>query len=298
LEKIVVPIKVMVLGSTGMLGHQVVRHLAKNKKKFDVINVSYRNKLNDETIVIDVEKDFVKLEELIDRSKPKIIINCIGVLISGSLKNQKRAKYINAHFPHLVKKICKKNKSKMIHISTDCVFSGKKGSYIENDSPNSMTIYGQSKSLGEIIDKDNLTLRTSIIGPEIKKGGEGLLSWFLNEQNSTVKGYSKAIWSGVTTIELAKVIEKCLTNNIFGLYHVTNNEKISKYDLLTLFNKHLISEKNIISGNSVINDKSLVDTRNELNYVIPSYRKMIEEMFKSMVDVKEYHHYKNKIKKY
>lgn len=298
MEKIVVPIKTMVLGSTGMLGHQVVRYLAQNKKKFDVINVSYRNKLNDETIVIDVEKNFVKLEELIDKSKPKIIINCIGVLISGSLTNQKRAEYINGEFPHLIKKICKKNKSKMVHISTDCVFSGSKGSYIEDDSPDSKTIYGKSKSLGEIIDKDNLTLRTSIIGPEIKKGGEGLLSWFLNEQNSTVKGYSKAIWSGVTTIELAKVIEKCLTNNICGLYHVTNNEKISKYDLLTLFNKHLFSEKNIISDNSVINDKSLIDTRNELNYVIPSYRKMIEEMFKSMIDVKEYHHYKNKIKKY
>lgn len=288
----------MVLGSTGMLGHQVVRHLVQNKKKFDVIDVSYRKKLNEKTIVIDVEKDFQKLEELIDKSKPKIIINCIGVLISGSLTNQKRAKFINGEFPHLIKKICKKNKSKMVHISTDCVFSGNKGSYTENDSPDSMTIYGKSKSLGEIIDKHNLTLRTSIIGPEIKKGGEGLLSWFLNEKNSIIKGYSKAMWSGVTTIELAKVIEKCLTNNICGLYHVTNNEKISKYDLLTLFNKHLFSEKNIISDNSVINDKSLIDTRQELNYVIPSYRKMIEEMFKSMIDVKEYHHYKNKIKKY
>jgi len=288
----------MVLGSTGMIGHQVVRHFAQNKKKFDVINVSYRNKLNEKTIVIDIEKDFQKLEELVGKSKPKFIINCIGVLISESLTNQKRAEYINGEFPHLIKKICQKNKSKMIHISTDCVFSGNKGSYIEDDSPDAMTIYGKSKSLGEIIDKDNLTLRTSVIGPEIKNGGEGLLSWFLNEKNSTVKGYSKAMWSGVTSIELPKVIERCMTNNIRGLYHVTNNEKISKYDLLKLFNKHLFLEKNIISDNTAVNDKSLIDTRQELNYVIPGYKGMIKEMFNSMVEVKEYQHYRNKIKKY
>ena len=293
MEKVLVPITVLVLGSTGMLGHQVVKRLTQSEKKFSVINVSYRNKLNDKTIVIDVEKDFPKLEELINKSKPKIIINCIGVLISESLKNQKKAEYINANFPHILKKICKKNKSKLIHISTDCVFSGKKGSYLENDFTDSKTIYGKSKSKGEIIDQDHLTLRTSIIGPEIKKGGEGLLSWFLNEQNSSVKGYGKAIWSGVTTVELAKVIEKSLTSNIFGLYHVTNNEKISKYNLLKLFNDYLYFEKNIILDNTVVNDKSLVDTRNELNYVVPSYRSMIKEMFASMVDKKEYNHYKN-----
>lgn len=292
------PITVLVLGSTGMLGHQVVERLMNSKNFFSVINVSYRHKLNEETIVIDIEKDFPKLEELINKSKPKFIINCIGVLISESLKNQKKAEYINAHFPHILKKICNKNKSKLIHISTDCVFSGKKGSYLENDFTDSKTIYGQSKSKGEIIDKDHLTLRTSIIGPEIKKGGEGLLSWFLNEQNSNVKGYGKAIWSGVTTVELAKVIEKSLTSNIFGLYHVTNNEKISKYNLLKLFNDYLYFEKNIILDNTVVNDKSLVDSRNELNYVVPSYRSMIKEMFASMVDKKEYNHYKNKIKKY
>lgn len=298
MEKVLVPIKILVLGSTGMLGHQVVWRLMQNEKNFNVINVSYRSKLNDKTIIIDVEKDFQKLEELIDNLKPKIVINCIGVLISESLRDQKRAEYINAHFPHILKEICKKNKSKMIHISTDCVFSGTKGSYLENDFTDSKTIYGKSKSKGEIIDQNNLTLRTSIIGPEIKKGGEGLLSWFLNEQNSTVKGFSKALWSGVTTIELAKVIEKCLTSKICGLYHVTNNEKISKYNLLKLFNNYLYFEKNIISDNTVISDKSLLDTRDELNYEIPSYTKMIEEMFASMIDIEKYKHYKNKIKKY
>jgi len=293
-----VPKKVLVLGSTGMLGHQVTNYLLSFKDKYNVLDISYRNKLNDSTIIIDVEKDLKSLEKIIKNFKPNFIVNCIGILVSESINNVSKANYINGKFPHHIKEICKKNESKLIHISTDCVFSGLRGDYKEDDIPDSKTNYGKSKILGEVIDKNNLTLRTSIIGPEIKKNGEGLLSWFLNEQNSSVKGYGKAVWSGVTTVELAKVIEKCMASNIFGLYHVTNNEKISKYNLLKLFNDYLYFEKNIILDNTVVNDKSLIDTRNELNYVVPSYRRMIKEMFASMVNKEEYNHYKNKIKKY
>lgn len=292
------PTKVLVLGSTGMLGHQVVNYLSSLKDKYTVIDISYRNKLNDNTIIIDIEKDLKKLEKIIKNFKPKFIVNCIGILVSESLNNLTKANYINGRFPHHIKEICKKNETKLIHISTDCVFSGSIGNYKEDDVPDSKTNYGKSKILGEIIDRNNLTLRTSIIGPEIKQNGEGLLSWFLNEPSKELNGYSRAFWSGVTTIELSKIIEKCFKCEINGLYHITNNKKISKFHLLKLFNNHLCLPKKILEDTNIVNDKSLIDTRKKLKYTIPSYEEMINEMFQSMVGEEKYNHYKNKISSY
>lgn len=292
------PKKVLVLGSTGMLGHQVTNYLLSLKDKYNVLDISYKNKLNDSTIIIDVEKDLKSLEKIIKKFKPHFIVNCIGILVSESINNVSKANYINGKFPHHIKEICKKNESKLIHISTDCVFSGLRGDYKEDDIPDSKTNYGKSKILGEVIDKNNLTLRTSIIGPEIKQNGEGLLSWFLNEPSKEVNGYSSAFWSGVTTIELSKIIEKCFENKISGLYHITNNKKISKFHLIKLFNNHLLLSKKIHEDTKIVNDKSLIDSRKKLNHIIPAYDEMINEMFRSMVDKEKYNHYKNKIRSY
>ena len=168
--------------------------------------------------------------------------------------------------------------AKLIHISTDCVFSGeKKEPYHENDIKDGIDTYARTKGLGEIINNKHLTLRTSVVGPELKSDGEELFHWFMKQENK-VNGFTKSIWSGVTTLELAKAVKWSIQNNITGLYHVTNNSSINKYELLNLFKKY--TKKNIdikkIDGRDV--DKSFIDTRLLMNYEIPSYEKMIADM--------------------
>ena len=157
-------------------------------------------------------------------------------------------------------------------------FDGKRGKYSENDTPNESKTYGLSKFLGEIIEGKHLTLRTSIIGPELKKEGKGLMHWIFNEKGK-IKGYNKAIWGGITTLELSKVIEYCISYNISGLYHVTNGESISKYDLLNLIKREFeLNQIEIIKDSSIIYDRSLVSERSDIKYKFSSYDKMISEL--------------------
>jgi len=266
--------KILVLGSTGMLGHQVLKHL----NDFDeliVDDISYRNKLRKNTIIVDA-MDKTALKVAIIKLKPNFIINCIGVLVNGS-QNQEKAIYLNAYLPHQLKEISENINAKLIHISTDCVFSGSKGKYIETDFRDGKGVYSQTKILGEIIDDTNLTLRTSIIGPELKDNGEGLFHWFMN-QSGSISGYTKSIWSGVTTVELAKAIKWSIDNNLTGLYHITNNTSISKYELLKLFQKYTKKEININLMDGKNSNKSFLDSRKIINYYIPSYDQMVKEM--------------------
>ena len=266
--------KVLILGSTGMLGHQVVNYFLRFHD-YDVIDIALRSKLREKTIMLDIT-DRVAFEKVVIEQSPDFIVNCIGVLIHGS-SNVGNAIYLNAYFPHQLKKISKNIDAKLIHISTDCVFSGSKGGYIESDVKDGKGVYPQTKILGEIEDDSNLTLRTSIIGPELKINGEGLFHWFMNQQGD-ISGFTKAIWSGVTTIELAKAVKWSIDNHITGLYHVTNNTIISKYELLKLFQIHTKKDINInrVGGNNV--DKRFIDTRLLMNYKIPSYDEMISDM--------------------
>ena len=272
--------KVLILGSTGMLGHQVVNYFLKFDD-YNVLDIAFRSKLREETIIIDVT-DKTVFEKVVTELNPDFIVNCIGVLIHGS-ENVEHAIYLNAYLPHQLKKISKDIGAKLIHISTDCVFSGDKGGYIESDSKDGKGVYSQTKKLGEIEDNSNLTLRTSIIGPELKDNGEGLFHWFMNQQGD-ISGYTKAIWSGVTTTELAKAVKWSIDNNITGLYHVTNNSPISKYDLLQLFQKYTKKNINIkpLDGKKV--DKSFRDTRLLIDYQIPSYDQMISNMVGLITD--------------
>ena len=267
--------KVLVLGSTGMLGHQVVNYLSAFDE-FEVVDISFRNKLRSKTVILDVNNQEL-LKKTIQKMRPDHIINCIGVLIDGANSNIANAIYINAYLPHLLANIAETIDAKLVHISTDCVFSGEKGHYTEVDEKDGQDTYAKTKALGEIIDDTNVTLRTSIIGPELKSNGEGLFHWFMN-QSRTINGFTKAIWSGVTTLELAKAIKWAIQNNVTGLYHITNNDSINKYDLLNLFKKY--TQKNIeivaVDGKEV--DKSFIDTRKEINYEIPSYDTMIKDM--------------------
>lgn len=267
--------KVLVLGSTGMLGHQVVKYFSEFDE-YEVFDISYRNKFRDDTIILDVT-DKNLLIDTIEKIKPNYIINCIGILIGGANSNIANAIYINAYLPHLLKDIAKEINAKLVHISTDCVFSGENGKYVETDNRDGRDTYAKTKILGEVIDDVNVTLRTSIIGPEIKNDGEGLFHWFMN-QTGTINGFTKAIWSGVTTIELAHAVKWAIENDIRGLYHVTNNTSINKYELLNLFKKYTKKDIEIIAVDGKEVDKSFIDTRKEINYTIPSYDEMVKEM--------------------
>ena len=227
--------KVLILGSSGMLGHVVYLFL-KSLNKYNIVDLTFRTKLTKDSVALNVrnEKYF---KEFIKKENPDIIINCIGVLINGSKSDISNAIYINSFLPHFISAIAREISSKLIHISTDCVFSGKLGGYNENDICDAQDIYGRSKALGEVVNNIDLTLRTSIIGFEIKQNGEGLIDWYMN-QNESIYGYSKVFWGGVTTLELAKNIHYAIDRDLKGLIHVTNQESISKYDLINLFNKY------------------------------------------------------------
>ena len=243
--------KVLVLGSTGLIGHQVFNYLKANSD-YNLYNISYRKKLQADTILLDARNE-KNLIDQITKIKPQYIINCIGILINGSSKDHENAIFLNAYMPHRLLRLADEINSKLIHISTDCVFSGNKGSaYIETDEKDGKDIYAKTKGLGEVVNDKHLTLRTSVIGPELKNDGEELFHWFMS-QSKSISGFTQAIWSGVTTIELARAVKWSIDNKITGLYHITNNSTISKHDLLQLFQKYTKKDIDIkpVDGNNV-----------------------------------------------
>lgn len=266
--------KLLLLGATGMAGHMAYYFL-NNTGKYEITNVVFRNKLTEDSFMLDIT-DRLATEQLISSIKPDIILNCIGVLIKGSQLHPDNAIYINAYFPHLLERLAAEVDAKLIHISTDCVFSGKKGNYTEDDVRDADDIYGKSKGLGEVINEKDLTIRTSIIGPELKENGEGLFHWFMH-QKGAVSGYTEAFWGGVTTLELTKAIDAAIEQKITGLVHLTNGDKISKYELLKLF-KEIWKRNDVIvrpyQGKSV--DKSLKKSR-MFKYEVSTFKQMLLE---------------------
>lgn len=265
--------KIMVLGSTGMAGHLVTKYL-EGTIKYEVINVSFRTKLDNNTIIIDIKNDNL-LCQLISNIVPDVIINCIGILIRGSKNQPDNAIYINSYFPHHLSLLAKEIGSRIIHISTDCIFSGKSGSYLESSIPDARNIYGRSKALGELDNDRDLTIRTSIIGPELKNTGEGLFHWLVNSKN--VSGYTQVFWGGVTTLELAKAIEYSIDNSFIGLVNLTNGKKISKYNLLMLIKEKANLKIQINKDTSMKYDKSLKTSRSDFCKVA-GYQKMIGDL--------------------
>ena len=268
--------KVLIIGSTGLIGHQVYNYL-KDSDNYELHNISYRNKIQNDTILLNArdEKNFI---DKITDIRPQYIVNCIGILINGSNVDPENAIFLNSYMPHRLTRLADKINAKLIHISTDCVFSGdKKEPYIETDEKDGRDVYAKTKGLGEVISDKHLTLRTSVVGPELKNDGEELFHWFMC-QSGEIPGYTKAIWSGVTTTELAKAVKWSIDHHITGLYHVTNNSSISKYDLLKLFQKYTKKDINIKPFSGKYVNKSFIDTRLLMDYEIPSYDQMISDM--------------------
>jgi len=261
-----------------MAGHVITRYLD-NLGKYDIINSS-RSKLNNKTILIDIN-NISSVENLIKVNKPDVVINCIGILIEESNKNPDNAIFINSYFPHKLESLGRKFNFKLIHLSTDCVFSGKKGKYSENDLTDGNDYYARSKAFGEVINEKDLTLRTSIIGPELNKNGTGLFNWFMN-QTEPVYGYKNVNWTGITTLELAKAIDHTIKDDLCSLYHLVPNRIVSKLNLLKLIKEIWKKEIIILTDDLHVSDKSLINNRQDFKYKVSDYPIMLLELFKWM----------------
>ncbi|MFP3509181.1 SDR family oxidoreductase [Peribacillus sp. SIMBA_075] len=267
--------KVLILGGKGMAGHVITAYFQQNPQY--IVFYTSRDPEDKDSIYLDITIP-TKLEEIIESIKPDIIVNCIGILNDHASNNPKLAFQVNSLLPHELVKLTERNNGKLIHISTDCVFSGTKGNYTEGDIPDGTSFYAQSKQLGEIISDKHLTIRTSIIGPELKEDGIGLFQWFMKQRNQII-GYEKVLWNGVTTLELAKAIEALIENNVTGLYHLGSENKVSKYNLLKLikrtFNK---TDIEILPDSHIVLDRTIKNTRNDFYYHIPTYEHMLKEL--------------------
>ena len=259
-----------------MAGHLISLYF--NEQKHEVVGFArQQSALLDSTVVGDAS-DFPLIQKTIEEGGFDAVINCIGLLNQFAEENKAMAVLMNGYLPHWLTEITKDTTTRIIHMSTDCVFAGNDGPYYEDTLPNGATFYDRSKAMGEINTKKDLTFRNSIVGPDIKPSGIGLFNWFM-KQEGVVGGYTGAIWTGVTTYTLAKAMEQALKENLTGLYNLVNNESINKYDLLGLFNKYFRAGEVKINPNDKLQlDKSLKRKREDFSFVVPSYEQQVKEM--------------------
>lgn len=267
--------KFLILGCNGMAGHQISLYL--QERGHDVTGFALeKSKILNHSIVGDAT-NFNVLKELITIGKYDTIINCIGILNQFAEQNKSLAVLLNSYLPHFLVEVTKDLDTQIIQMSTDCVFSGNRGQYTETDLPDGITFYDRTKALGELNDNKNVTLRNSIVGPDINKQGIGLLNWFL-QQSGQINGFIGAIWTGQTTLQLAKTMEAAAKERISGLYNAVPPQSITKYELLNLFNKYFRDGSLIIHPvEGVVANKSLKRTRYDFSYTIPDYEQMVSE---------------------
>jgi dTDP-4-dehydrorhamnose reductase len=285
--------KILILGVSGMLGHGLLDYLS-DKSEHDVkgtvryirnlpevfrrkhISRIYTNvDIYDKDSILNVIKDF----------DPDVVINAIGIIKQlDSANNVQKCIYVNSLFPHRLRDIIGPTR-RLIHISTDCVFDGKKGDYTEQDNPNPEDLYGRSKLLGEISNVPNtITLRTSIIGHELLTSN-GLVEWFLKQERKNVLGYARALYTGFTVLELSNIIYKyVIDSQLQGLYQVSS-ELINKYNLLSMINTVYDLGIKLEINDSIIIDRSLNSEKfkRETGYVCPTWYTMIKDMHENYV---------------
>ena len=267
--------KVLVLDPKGVVGHAVALYfkdcghnvLGYGEKESPICNT-----------VVGSYYEIDKLKQIIETSDFDAVINCVAVINQDAENDKAHASYINTFLPHFLAKITSNTNTVVVHRSTDCIFSGERGKYTLNDIPDATSYYARTKTLGEVINGKDITIRTSLIGPELDKEGKSLFNWFINQEGE-VNGYANAIWTGLTTIEFAKNIEFLLKNKKHGIFQCVPNEPpISKYDLLVLFEEFFPKNRTINRIENKLVDKSLVPELGESNLKISSYRTMIVEM--------------------
>lgn len=267
--------KILILGASGMAGHIITLYF--KERGYDVTGFTRRpidyckNVLGDAMNVADIKA-------ALESDDYDVVINCIGILNQFAEENRSAAVFLNGFLPHFVADTLRGKKARFIHMSTDCVFAGNTGPYYEDSFPDGKTFYDRSKAIGEVNDDKNLTFRNSIIGPDPNEKGIGLFNWFM-KQSGTVGGYTGAIWTGVTTLTLAKAMEQAIKENLTGLYNLVNNESINKFELLHLFNRYFRNGSINIQPNDKLQlDKSLRHRREDFSFAVPSYEQQVKEM--------------------
>ncbi|UZE95114.1 dTDP-4-dehydrorhamnose reductase family protein [Alkalimarinus alittae] len=281
--------RILILGATGMLGYSLFSNL-RDYPEFEVFgtvrNIKgkeafFDNSLSSLVFGVDVT-DVTQLEHAIQSINPAVVINCIGLIKQHDVSKQHvNAIEINALLPHQIARACSQNGAKLIHFSTDCVFSGKTGGYSEESLPDAIDLYGRSKCLGEVVYPPHLTLRTSIIGHELNSS-VSLIDWFLS-QAGEVKGFSKAIFSGLPTCYIAKLLAESVLKapDLTGLYHLSVTP-IDKYTLLTqvaeIYGKRIVINESL----ELVIDRSLNSQRlkEQLTLPLPSWPELINFMHK------------------
>jgi dTDP-4-dehydrorhamnose reductase len=279
------PMRVLVIGASGMLGHIVLRLFAESTgyEVWGTTRGAPPQGLTDSAFDTIGGIDLTNWESVMGAflaCRPDVTINCAGVVKQlAEADDPLTVLPLNSLVPHRLARLCELTGSRFIHVSTDCVFDGQRGGYIETDLPNARDLYGASKYLGEVSSPGCVTLRTSIIGPQLD-GTTGLVSWFLS-QHDAVHGYTRAIFSGLSTLELARVMRDYVipSRDLEGVYHVST-APISKYDLLLLLAEAYQKPIDIVPDDRLKIDRSLDSTRfrNKTGYVPPAWREMVREM--------------------
>lgn len=257
--------KLLILGSDGMVGHVVTIYMKEHGH--EVTGVAEKDHILD---------DFNKLGEMIKAGQYDSVINCTAVINDDAEADKTKAVYINSLLPHWLAEVTRDMKTVVVHRGTDCIFSGNRGEYGLKDWPDRANFYGRSKALGEIVNDKDITIRISLIGPETDENGTGLFNWFYN-QKETVNGFANAIWTGVTTIEFAKQIEWMLDEGCHGLFQTVPKEAISKYELVRLFEKYYPGSRDVKRVDNDRVDRSLIQVKPE-GLVVPGYEEQIAEM--------------------
>ena len=290
--------RVLILGGTGMLGHTLFSHLSDQKNLDTYATSRATSGLSPwfpEHLALRVRgqvdaDNFDTVVRALASIKPDIVINCIGLIKQVEAANDPlSAITVNSHLPHRISLICRTAGARMIHISTDCVFDGKKGAYKESDSSNANDLYGRTKFLGEVDYPHCITLRTSIIGHELKDF-RGLVEWFL-AQKETVRGFTNAIYTGFPTIELAHIISDFVipAPDLKGIYHVSS-EPISKYELLKLVARRYEKHIEIEPYDQFYVDRSLDSSlfRKITRYSPPAWQELVDIMYQNYISAPYY----------
>ena len=279
--------RLLILGGSGMLGHQLWRGLHEQHETWvtlrrPVADFDAHNLFDEaKAIQFDDITDDTALERTLGQAKPEAVINCVGLIKQrDEASDEALTLRVNAEFPHRLAKRCGEAGARLIHFSTDCVFTGTKGNYTETDPPDATDLYGQSKHQGEVADAHCVTLRTSVIGHELGTH-LALLDWFLSQRGQAINGYTKAIYSGFTTLEMARIVDRILTQHtdLSGVWHVAS-QPISKFGLLQLCREKLGWEGVIEPNDEFVCDRSLnADRFNQATgYTPPSWEAMISEL--------------------
>jgi dTDP-4-dehydrorhamnose reductase len=267
-------VKFLVLGSNGMAGHVIALHL--QEQGYEVDTVARSAGTIPPTQILDVT-DFPRLDDVLTSKDYDVVVNCVGLLIEASQQDPAAATLVNAYLPQHLARTLGDSATRLIHLSTDCVFSGANGPYAETAPYDGQRVYDRTKALGEVVNDKDLTLRMSIIGPELTSSGAGLFHWF-SQQRGHIRGFTGALWNGVTTPELAHVVEALSSGSFSGLVHAVPSESVSKHELLIRLNDTFAHGLTVEPWSGHQADKRLLRTRANIATDVRGYDAMLEDL--------------------